>query len=100
MNKVSRIIVAGEWPEEYGRVCKEAKVALLLGKGVEGVSDTVMEEVDEFVMYWTGKWWQRKHLLYGDVMDGFQVPSLPSSVNSWTYHMHYYHIFLTDLFVI
>ena len=24
--------------EEYGRVCKEGKVALLLGKGVEGVT--------------------------------------------------------------
>ena len=26
-----------------GGVCKESKVALMLGKGVEGVSDTVME---------------------------------------------------------
>ena len=31
-------------------------MALLLGKGVEGVSDTVMEEVGECVMYWVGKW--------------------------------------------
>ena len=30
---------------------KEIKVALLLGKGEEGVSDTVMEEVGEYVMY-------------------------------------------------
>ena len=48
---MSRIVRAGKWLEEYGRVCKEAKMALLLGKGVEGVSDTVMEEVGECVMY-------------------------------------------------
>ena len=39
MDDVSRIIGPDEcW--EYGRVCKEGKVALLLGKGVEGVSDS------------------------------------------------------------
>ena len=43
---------------------------MLLGKGVKGVSDTVMEEVGEYVMYWIGKWWQRrKDLLYGELMD-------------------------------
>ena len=31
------------------KVCKEGKVALLLGKGVEGVSDIVMEEVGECI---------------------------------------------------
>ena len=45
MDEVSRIIEAG-W------VCKE--VVLLLGKGVEGVSDTVVEEVGECVMYRIG----------------------------------------------
>ena len=30
---------------------KEIKVALLLRKGEEGVSDTVMEEMGEYVMY-------------------------------------------------
>ena len=45
VDEVSRIVGAGEWLEEYRRVFKEGKVALLLGKGVEGVSDTVMEEV-------------------------------------------------------
>ena len=53
---VRRIVGAGEWLEEYGRVGKESKVALLLGKCVERVSDTVMEEVSECVMYWIGKW--------------------------------------------
>ena len=33
----------------------KGKVALLLGKGVEGVSDTVMEEVGECIMYWIEK---------------------------------------------
>ena len=31
---------------------KEGKVSLLLGKGIEGVSDTVMEVVGEGVKYW------------------------------------------------
>ena len=45
---------------------KEVKVALLLGNGEEEVSDTVMEEVGEYVMYWICKRWQRrKNLLYG-----------------------------------
>ena len=30
--EVSRIVEVGEWQEEYGSVCKECKVALLLGK--------------------------------------------------------------------
>ena len=98
-DEVGRIVGTGEWPEEYGRVCKEVKVALLLGKGVEGVSDTVMEEVGECIMYWIGKWWQRrKYLLYGELIDSFWFP-LPS-MNSWTQNMYYYcHIFLTYLFV-
>ena len=29
---MSRIVGAGEWLEEYGRVCKEGKEALLSGK--------------------------------------------------------------------
>ena len=74
---VSRIVGAVEWQKEYGSVCKEGKVALLLGKGVDGLSDTVMEEVGEC---WIGKWWQRrKYMLYGDL--------------SWAQHMHYYYYF-------
>ena len=49
---MSRIVGAAKWLEEYGRLCKEGKVALLLGKGVEGASDTVLEEVGEC---WIGK---------------------------------------------
>ena len=40
-------------------MCKEGMVTLLLGKGIEGVCDTMMEEVDECV-YWIGKQWQRR----------------------------------------
>ena len=32
-------------------MCKKGKVALLLGKGVEGVSDTVMMKVGECIMW-------------------------------------------------
>ena len=39
---------------------QEVKLALLLGKRVEGVSDTVMEEMVECIMYWIGRWWQRR----------------------------------------
>ena len=31
---------------------------------------TLMEEVNEYIMYWKGKWWQRsKVLLYGELID-------------------------------
>ena len=40
---MSRIVRTGEWLEEYGTVYKEGKVALLLGKGMDGVSDTNVE---------------------------------------------------------
>ena len=57
---------------------KEGKVALLLGKGVKGVSDTVMEEVSECIVHWIGKWWQRrKDLLYGELMGRFWSCPLP-----------------------
>ena len=46
---MSRIIGAGQWLEEYGRVCKEGKVALLLRNGMRG--DTVVEEVNVSMYY-------------------------------------------------
>ena len=53
-------------------------MALLLGKDVEGLSDIGMEEVGECIMYWIGKWWQRrKDLLYGELMDRFGSSPLP-----------------------
>ena len=61
--------------EECGR---KVKLALLFGKGVERVSNIVMEEAGECIMYWIGKWWQRrKDLLYGELMGGFCSPLLP-----------------------
>ena len=58
--------------------CKEGKLAFLLGKGVKGVSDIVVEEIGKCIMYWLGKWWQRrKDLLYGELMDGFSPLSSP-----------------------
>ena len=42
---------------------QEGKVALLLGKGVEGVSDIVMGDMGVCIMYWTGKWWQRRKIV-------------------------------------
>ena len=47
-NEVNRIVGAREWLWNMEE-CKEDKVALLLGKIVEGVSDTVMVEVGECV---------------------------------------------------
>ena len=59
-------------------MCKKGKLTLLLGKGVKGVSDTMMEEVGECIVHWIGKWWQRrKYLLYGELMDGFWSSPLP-----------------------
>ena len=42
------------------RVWKQCKVELLLGEGVEGGSEAMMEEVGKCVIYWIGKWWQRR----------------------------------------
>ena len=52
------------WSED-----EEGKVALLLGKGVEGICNIcnrVMEDMGECELYWLDRWWQRrKQLLYG-----------------------------------
>lgn len=78
VDEVQRIVGAGEWIDEFGKVGKEGKVALLLGKGVEGVSNRVLEEVGECVMQWLKKWWKRrKELLYGEDMNGFWSPPPP-----------------------
>ena len=43
-------------------MCREVKVALLFRKGVEGVSDTLMEEVGKCVMYWIGKYGKEERI--------------------------------------
>ena len=40
-------------------------MALLLGKGVGGICNRVMQDVGECVLYWLGRWWQRGKKLYG-----------------------------------
>ena len=41
-------------------------MALLLVKWLEDVYNRVIEEVGDCLVYWFGRWWQRrKQLLYG-----------------------------------
>ena len=52
--------------DEFWLVDEEGKVTLLLGKGVEGICNRVMEDVGESIVYWLDRWWlRRKQLLYG-----------------------------------
>ena len=60
MDEMSRIVGIEEWLGEYGSVCTEDMVAWLLWNGLEGGSDTVMEEFGICIMYWIGKWRQRR----------------------------------------
>ena len=48
------------WLDVFWRMDEEGKVALLLGKGVEDICNRMMEEVGECVLYWLGRWWQRR----------------------------------------
>ena len=66
LNDVCRIVGSGEWLDEFWRVDEEGKVALLLGKGVEGICNRVIEDVGECVLYWLGRWWQRRKQLLCD----------------------------------
>ena len=36
------------------------KGILLLGNGVEGICNKVMKDVGECILYWLGRWWQRR----------------------------------------
>ena len=57
---------AREWLDEFWRVDEEGNVALMLRKGVKGIRNRMMADVGECVLYWLGRWWQRrKQLLYG-----------------------------------
>ena len=52
--------VGAEWLDEG------EKGGIAVGKGVEGICNRVMEDVGECVLYWLGRWWQRRQqLLYG-----------------------------------
>ena len=64
-------------------------MTLMLGKGVEGGSDTVMEEVDECIMYWREMVAKMEGFVVWRANGRFWFPP-PPSMNSWTQHMHYF----------
>ena len=98
-DEVSRIVEAREWLEEYGRVCKEIKVALLLGKKFKGIGNTVMRMEGMYYVLDRELVADKEGVVVWRANGQILVPSPPPSMNSWTQHMHhYYHIFLTDLF--
>ena len=45
-----RIVGVREWLDEFWRVDEKGKVELLLGKGVEGICNRVMEDVGECIL--------------------------------------------------
>ena len=51
---------------------------------------TLMDEVGECIVYWIGKWWQRRKDVLWRANGG--------RILSQHIHYYYYHIFLTDLF--
>ena len=46
----------GAREDEFWRVDEKGKVALLLEKEVEGIYNRVMEDVQECILYWVGRW--------------------------------------------
>ena len=36
------------------------KVTLLLGKGVDDMCNRMMEDLGDCILYWLGRWWQKK----------------------------------------
>ena len=52
---VCRIVGTREWLGEFWRVDEYGKMALLLGKGVEGICNRVMEDVGECILHWLGR---------------------------------------------
>ena len=75
---------AREWLDEFWREDEKGKMSLLLGNGVEGIGNIVMEDVGEYVLYWLGRWWQRrKQLFYGKFVVGYWSSLLsPLSLHS------------------
>ena len=80
-----RIVGVGEWLDEFCRVDEEGKVALLFRKGVEGICNRGMEDVEEcFVSVVCGREFSccmgRLLLDIGPPLSCY----LSSSLNSWT----------------
>ena len=65
LDELGRLEGAEGWLEEFGRGDSEKRVALLLGKSVEDMDDSIMDKIEERVMCHLAKWWKkRKGLLY------------------------------------
>ena len=47
-------IVGGKWLDEFCREDNKENVALLLGKGLGGVCNRVIDEVGKCVVFWLG----------------------------------------------
>ena len=58
-------------------VCKEDMVALLFGKGVEEVIDTLIEEVGEGIMYWMGSVAEKEGFVVWEANEQIWSPPLP-----------------------
>ena len=50
--------------DEFWREDEKGKMSLILGNGVEGIGNIVMEDVGEYILYWLGRWWQRRKQLF------------------------------------
>ena len=85
LEDVSRIVGAGEWLDEFWIVDEERKLALLLGKGDEGICDRVMESV--YCIGWVGGGREGSNCCIGRLLLDIGPPPscyLPPSLNSWT----------------
>ena len=84
-------MLAREWLDESWGVDEERKVALVLGEGVEGICNSVMEDVGECVLYWVGRWCQDgSNCFMGRLLVDIGPPLscyLSPSLNSWTQYI-------------
>ena len=87
-----------EWLEEYGRVYKEGKMALHLGRGVEGVSDTVMKEVGVCVYVLVRKVMAEKEGFVVWRANGWIL--VPSPSQRCTHRMHIIIIFSLPIYLL
>ena len=88
LDDVCRIVGAREWLGEFWRVDEEGEVALLLGKGVEGICNRVMEDVGECVCIgWVDGGREGSNCCMGRLLLDISLPlsrHLSPSLNSWT----------------